>query len=150
VAVALSGLAWVFADADAGTVLVQELAGTAAWLVAGLHFAYLLYAVFGGFLGLIGNRWLLAHLISSAWSITVTATAITCPMTRVEKWLIGQSGGVPYDGTFIDYYLEGPVYPVGYDAHVWYAGAVVVVSVYALIILRRLRAKPPVTDLRPA
>jgi hypothetical protein len=126
-------------------VLVQVLAA-AAWLVAALHFAYLLYAVFGGFLGVLGNRWLLAHLVSSAWAITVTATTSTCPLTWAEKWLTGQSGAVPYDGSFIGYYLEGPIYPVGYDGHVWYAGAVVVLSAYVLVFLRRLRAKPPVTD----
>jgi hypothetical protein len=130
-------------------VLVQGLAGTAAWLVVVLHVAYLLYAVFGGFLGLLGNRWLLAHLVSSVWCVTVTATASTCPLTWVEKWLIVQSGGVPYDDTFIGHYLEGPVYPVGYDAHVWYTGVLVVLSAYALVFLRRLRAKPLVTDLQP-
>jgi hypothetical protein len=127
-------------------VLAQGLAETAAWLVAVVHFAYLLYAVFGGFLGLLGNRWLLAHMVSSAWAITITATTSTCPLTWTEKWLIGQSGGVPYVGSFIEYYLEGPIYPVGYDAHVWYAAAVVVLSSYVLVLLRRLRAKPPVTD----
>jgi Protein of Unknown function (DUF2784) len=123
-------------------VLAQGLAEPAAWLVAVLHFAYLLYAVFGGFLGLLGNSWLLAHLVSSAWAITVTATTSTCPLTWAEKWLIGQSGGVPYDGSFIGYYLEGAIYPVGYDGHVWYAGAVVVLSAYVLVLLRRLRVEP--------
>jgi hypothetical protein len=58
-------------------------------------------------------------------------------LTWVEKWLIGQSGGVPYEGTFIDHRVEGSVSPVRYDAHVWYAGVVVVLSSYAMVFLRR-------------
>jgi hypothetical protein len=119
------------------------LAEAAAWAVVSLHLGYLLYAIFGGFLGLLDVRWLWVHLVSSAWSITVTATTLTCPLTRVEKWLIVESGGTPYNGTFIDRYLEGPVYPEGYDAQVWYVGALVAVGSYFLVLLRRLRAEAP-------
>jgi hypothetical protein len=125
--------------------MVVLMAEAAAWAVVVLHFAYLLYAVFGGLLGLRGVRWLWAHLVSSAWSVTVTATTITCPLTGVEKWLVRESGDVPYDGTFIDHYLEGPVYPVGYDAHVWYSGAVVALASYALVVAHRLRVKSLIT-----
>ena len=119
------------------------LAEWAAWAVVTLHLGYLLYAIFGGFLGLLDVRWLWVHLVSSTWSITVTATAVNCPLTKVEKWLIAESGGTVYSGTFIDHYLEGPIYPEGYDAHVWYAGALVAMGSYYLVLMRRLRAKMP-------
>ncbi|MFC5730056.1 MULTISPECIES: DUF2784 domain-containing protein [Nocardioides] len=124
---------------------LQWLAEAAAWATVVAHFAFLLYVVFGGFLGMLQTRWLWMHLASLAWSITVTATTLTCPLTGVEKWLIRQSGGTPYDGTFIDHYLEGPLYPVGYDAHVWYGGAFVALTSYGVVAVRRHRLKAPVT-----
>lgn len=123
---------------------LQGLAGAGAWAVVLVHFAYLLYAVFGGFLGMLHTRWLWVHAASSAWSIAVTATALTCPLTWIEKWLTRESGDVPYDGSFIDHYLEGPLYPAGYDAHVWYAGAAVALASYAVVV-HRLRLKAPIT-----
>jgi hypothetical protein len=119
----------------------------AAWFVAAVHAGYLLYAVFGGFLGLLGARWLWLHLASSAWSVVVTVTTLRCPLTAIERWLIGAAGGTPYEGTFVGHYLEGPVYPDGYDAQVWFAGAAIALTSYAVVAVSCLRLR---TQARPA
>ena len=102
-----------------------------------LHFGYLLYAMFGGFLGLHGLPWLWAHLASSVWSVTVTVTAISCPLTALEKGLLTSAGRTPYEGTFIEQYLTGRLYPAEYEAAVWFMGAGIALTSYALVSLHR-------------
>lgn len=123
--------------------VAPELAILAAEVVVVLHFGYLAYAAFGGFLGLLGLRWLWVHLASSVWSVTVTVTAISCPLTALEKGLLGSAGRTPYEGTFIEQYLTGTLYPPQYEAAVWFAGAGIALASYAVVFLHR-RAAPVV------
>jgi Protein of Unknown function (DUF2784) len=78
------------------------------------------------------------------WSVTVTVTAISCPLTALEKGLLGYAGQTPYEGTFIEQYLTGTLYPPQYEAAVWYAGAAVAITSYAVVFLHRraLRVVP--------
>ena len=115
----------------------NALAGLSADVVVALHIGYLVYAAFGGFLALRGLSWMWLHLTSSVWSVTVTVTAISCPMTAIEKWLIASSGGTPYDGTFIEQYLTGIVYPVEYETAVWFGGAAIALLSYAIVFVHR-------------
>ncbi|MGH8965829.1 MAG: DUF2784 domain-containing protein [Actinomycetes bacterium] len=117
------------------------LAAFSADVVVVLHIGYLLYAAFGGFLALRGMSWLWLHLASSVWSVTVTVTAIRCPLTAIEKWLISASGSTPYGGTFIEEYLTGIVYPVAYEAAVWFGGAAIALTSYAVVFAHRRAAR---------
>ena len=122
----------------------NAIANFSADVVVVLHIGYLVYAAFGGFLALRGLSWMWLHLASSMWSVTVTVTAISCPMTAIEKWLLTASGSTPYDGTFIEQYLTGIVYPVEYETAVWFGGAAIALSSYAVVFLhRRARTAAP-------
>jgi Protein of Unknown function (DUF2784) len=123
--------------------MVMEVA---AWAAVVIHMAYLVYAVFGGFLAFLGLPWLGLHLLSSTWSFTVTLTTLNCPLTTLEKWLWVQAGVTPYDGTFIEQYLSGHVYPVGYDVHVWLGGATIAIASYVIVLGRRRAAQPAVVS----
>ena len=84
-----------------------------------MHLAYLVYAAVGGFLGLRGLAWLLPHVISTVWSITVTLTPVNCPLTALERWLLEMGGRTPYDESFTAHYLRDVVYPVQYETAIW-------------------------------
>jgi hypothetical protein len=119
----------------------SAVAAFSADVVVVLHIGYLLYAAFGGFLALRGLPWLWLHLASSVWSVTVTFTAVSCPMTALEKGLIGASGSTPYAGTFIEQYLTGIVYPVEYETAIWVGGAATALASYAVVFAYRRAAR---------
>ena len=119
----------------------NAIANFSADVVVVLHIGYLVYAAFGGFLALRGLSWMWLHLASSVWSVTVTVTAINCPMTAIERWLIAASGSTPYDGSFIEQYLTGIVYPVEYESAVWFGGAAIALTSYVVVFAHRRAAR---------
>lgn len=119
------------------------ISGVAALLAAAIvvlvHLGYLVYAAVGGFLGLRSLVWLVPHLVSTAWSVTVTLTPVNCPLTALEKWLLELSGRTPYDGSFTAHYLRDVVYPYQYETLVWLGMIGLAVVSYAVVLRARLR-----------
>jgi hypothetical protein len=107
-----------------------------------LHFGFLAYVVFGGFLAW---RWpwaLSPHLLAAGWGgLTVLFPAtLSCPLTAWEDAARRAAGqrGLPASG-FIDHYLEGVVYPERYTGLIQ-ASAALIVTVSWLGIYFRVRA----------
>jgi hypothetical protein len=76
------------------------------------HFAFVAYVAVGGF---VAWRWLRTwwlHLAAIGWAVTSVAVGLDCPLTAAEDWFRERAGerGLP-PGGFIDYYIEGVVYP---------------------------------------
>jgi hypothetical protein len=116
----------------------------AAEAVLGLHFAFALFAVFGGLL--VARRpWLVwLHLPAVAWSSLVNLLQQVCPLTPLEnhfRRLAGESG---YEGTFIEQYIAPILYPAGMTSEVALAAGISLplwtLGVYAWILWRRRRA----------
>jgi hypothetical protein len=86
-------------------------ARTLADLVLGFHFAFIVFAVLGGFL-VLWNSWIAwLHLPSVLWSAYVNLFNQVCPLTPLEnrfRYLAGQAG---YEGGFIQHYIAPVVYP---------------------------------------
>jgi len=78
-----------------------------------LHFAFLVFAVFGGLLVLRWWRLAWLHLPALAWAAYVELYRRTCPLTVLEdRWR--EAGGLAgYQGGFIDHYLLPLIYPPG-------------------------------------
>ena len=79
-----------------------------------VHFTYLGYVVFGGFLTWRWRRAIWPHLAAAAWGALVIVARLRCPLTSAEAWArhrAGESGQVP---GFIDRYIEGVLYPQRY------------------------------------
>ncbi len=110
-----------------------------AVVVALVHAAYLVYAAVGGFLALRNRAWLWPHIASTVWSIAVTVTPLNCPMTALEKWLLGVAGRTPYDGSFTAYYLRDVFYPAEYETAVWLSGIALALASYVVVWRRGWR-----------
>jgi hypothetical protein len=117
------------------------VARTLADFVLGLHFAFIVFAVLGGFLVLWEPRIAWLHVPSVVWSGYVNLFSQVCPLTPLEnrfRYLAGQAG---YEGGFVQHYIAPVVYPglmperwgliAGISVLVWNA------FVYALVVLRR-------------
>ena len=80
-------------------------------LVLAFHFAFIVFAVLGGFLALWKARIAWLHVPSVLWSAFVNLFNQICPLTLLEnrfRYLAGQAG---YEGGFIQHYLTPLVYP---------------------------------------
>lgn len=79
-----------------------------------VHFAYLAYVVFGGFLTWRWPKAIWPHLAAVGWAVLVVAASLECPLTWAEDWARRRSGQAPLSGGFIDTYVENVVYPARY------------------------------------
>ena len=115
------------------------LALVAADVVVTLHMAFLAYLLLGGFLALRRFQLIWPHIGVLIWSVGVTVTGFTCPLTSLEKWLLEQGGATPYEGSFIQYYLHGTLFPGQYEIAVGLGAWAVALASYALALTQRRR-----------
>lgn len=113
-----------------------------ATAVGVFHGAYLIYQLFGGLLAVVDRRWLVPHLVSLGWAITVVAMQWSCPLTSLEKALYARGGSRPYPGSFLDYYVFGRLLPDGSQEWVYGSYLMLVLLIYAWLWWRwsRIRA----------
>lgn len=86
----------------------------AADFIVLLHFAFIVFVLFGGFM-LFKWRWLAWIQVPAAtWGALISLIGWTCPLTPMENQLRLVAGtGDVYSGGFIDRYLVKLVYPEG-------------------------------------
>jgi hypothetical protein len=113
--------------------LYRGLAGS----VVALHLAWLAFIPVGGFLAWRWPAVLWAHLPSLVLALAGVTVGFDCPFTTWEKALRRRSGEDPYAGGFIDHYLDGRLFPHGWDRPVQFALAAFVIVAYARLITRR-------------
>ena len=115
-------------------------------VVVVVHMAFLVYMVLGGFLALRRFALVWPHIATTLYSAYVTLASFTCPLTRLEKWLLVSGGGTPYDGSFIHQYLQGVLYPAEYETVMWLGCMTVAVASQAYVLTRHRRQAVPVQD----
>lgn len=122
------------------------------WLavaVSVLHLGYLTYLVVGGYLAWRIPRTFPLHVTAVGWGVAVVALRLPCPLTSLQNALLVRGGEPELDGGFIDHYLDGVVYPAGYDTVVKAVAATAVAVSWILLALRVHRGASRVTG-RPA
>ena len=80
-------------------------------LVLVLHFAFVVFAVFGGALVLRYPNMLKVHLLALSWAIVVQWADWVCPLTPLENYLRGLGGEAGYDGSFVEHFVLKILYP---------------------------------------
>jgi Protein of Unknown function (DUF2784) len=110
--------------------------------ILGLHFAFVAYAVFGGFLAWRWPRLIWPHLAAGAWGFVVIAASLTCPLTYAEDWSRQRAGEPALTRGFIDRYIEGVVYPERLTAVMQaLAATAVVASWIGFVLIQRRRPR---------
>jgi hypothetical protein len=104
-----------------------------------VHFGFVLYVMFGGFLAWRLPRTLPFHLAAVAWAIGIVTVEMLCPLTSLENWLRERGGEQAYGGGFVDRYIEDVLYPEEHTALARALVAACVVGAYAGRWLRRRR-----------
>jgi uncharacterized protein DUF2784 len=82
-------------------------------LVVVLHFAFVLFVVFGGLLALRWPKMVYVHLPAALWGAFIELAGGICPLTPLENALRAQSGRPGYAGGFVEHYVLPLLYPAG-------------------------------------
>ena len=106
-----------------------------------LHFAFIVFVIFGGLLALRWRRVVLLHVPAIAWAIFVELTGAICPLTYVENHFRAAAGMSGYAGDFVGHYLMRVIYPAGLTRTTQVLLAVVVIIVNASIYAAMVRLK---------
>jgi hypothetical protein len=115
------------------------------WLalgVAGIHLAYLIYLLAGGYLAWRWPASVLAHLGAVGWAVLGVAFALPCPLTAAQNALRARAGQPALAGGFLDTYLRGVLYPADHQAAVQVAVAALVGVSWIGLALRLRRQRP--------
>ena len=80
-------------------------------VVVVVHILFILFAVFGGLLGILSKKWLWVHLPAFLWATLIEFTGWICPLTPLENLLRMKGDISAYDNGFIENYILPLIYP---------------------------------------
>jgi hypothetical protein len=104
-----------------------------------LHFLFIVLVAAGSVLAWRWPNVVYVHVPALAWAALIVSIGFTCPLTVLEKELRVRSGTSPYDGGFIEHYLDGAVYPGRFIGLTRVVVATLIIVGYAGLILRHRR-----------
>lgn len=114
-------------------------------LVLIVHFAFILFAIFGGLLVLWRFRAIILHLPALLWGAAIIGTGRICPLTPLENTLRALAGEQSYSGSFVEHYLLLAIYPPGLtrEVQILLAAGLVILNliIYAVIFWRKRKMK---------
>jgi hypothetical protein len=76
-----------------------------------LHFAFVLFVLFGGVLLIWWRRLVWLHLPAALWGMIIEFNGWICPLTPYENKFRQQAGLEMYDGDFVMRYIMPILYP---------------------------------------
>ena len=83
----------------------------AANLTLIVHFAFIIFVVFGALLFFVATKIFYVHIPALIWGIYIELTHSVCPLTYLENWFLQKANLTTYTEGFIQNYLVPIVYP---------------------------------------
>ncbi len=87
--------------------------GWLADLVVLVHFAFVVFVIFGGFFVARRRRVMPFHLAAVVWATLIEFSGWICPLTPLENRLRAKSGRGGYQSDFVAHYILPILYPEG-------------------------------------
>ena len=116
---------------------MYELAANLTLIV---HFAFILFVVFGALLFFVSVKVIFIHIPAIIWGTYIELTNSICPLTYLENWFLHKANLTTYSEGFIQNYLVPIVYPVSLtkDLQIYLGIALIVINIvfYAFIFNR--------------
>ena len=119
----------------------------AANLTLIVHFAFIIFVVFGALLFFISTKFIYLHVPALIWAIYMELTHSVCPITYIENWFLQKANLTIYSEGFIQNYLLPIVYPKNLteDLQTYLAIVLIVANtiVYGFIISKSKKKSTP-------
>ena len=116
---------------------MYELAANLTLIV---HFAFILFVVFGALLFFFSTKIVFIQIPAFIWGSYIELTHSICPLTYLENWFLHKANLTTYSEDFIQNYLVSIVYPTNLstDLQIYLGIAIIVVNmiIYGFIISR--------------
>ncbi|WP_234697194.1 DUF2784 domain-containing protein [Nitrosophilus alvini] len=114
----------------------------AADILVILHFIFILFVLFGGFL-VLRRRWIMyLHIPAVIWGALVEIKGWICPLTPWEQYFRQISGEEGYTGGFIEHYLLHIIYPAGITREIEILLGIFVIvlnlGIYSFVVVKSL------------
>ena len=108
-------------------------------LIVLIHFSFILFVVFGGFMALKWKKLIYIHIPAALWGTAISIIGWVCPLTPLEIELRVRAGSGSYTGGFIDHYLIPIIYPPGLTRGIQYylAAGVIIINATAYYLFWR-------------
>ena len=110
----------------------------AADLTLTIHFAFIIFVVFGALLFFVSTKIIYVHVPALIWGIYIELTHSVCPLTYLENWFLQKANLTTYSEGFIQNYLVPIVYPKNLtdNLQIYFAIVLIVANMimYGLII----------------
>ncbi len=115
----------------------------AADLTVLIHFSFILFVIFGGFLAMKWRTVIWLHLPAAVWGTLIEFFGWTCPLTVLENQLRRDNNNGEYSTGFIEHYIIPLIYPEGLtpEIQVILGFAVIVLNlfIYTLVFKKWVR-----------
>ena len=110
----------------------------AADLTLIVHFAFIIFVVFGALLFFVSTKIIYVHVPALIWGIYIELTHSVCPLTYLENWFLQKANLTTYSEGFIQNHLVPIVYPKNLtdNLQIYFAIVLIVANMimYGLII----------------
>ena len=113
----------------------------AADLTLIVHFAFIIFVVFGVLLFIVSTKIIYVHVPALIWGIYLEFTHSVCPLTYLENWFLLKANLTTYSEGFIQKYLMPFVYPKNLTEDLQTYLAIVLI-VTNIIVYRMIINKP--------
>ena len=107
-----------------------------------IHFAFILFIIFGALLFFITTKIIFIHIPAFIWGSYIELTNSICPLTYLENWFLHKANLTTYSEGFIQNHLVPIVYPVSLTKDLQtYLGIVLIVIniVFYAFIFNKLK-----------
>jgi hypothetical protein len=104
-------------------------------LIVVIHFGFILFVIFGGFLVLKYHKLIWLHLPAVLWGALIEFLGWFCPLTNYENSMRKASGG-GYASGFIEHYLIPMIYPSGLTREIQFGLGSIVIAVNLCIYIK--------------
>ena len=116
---------------------MYELAANLTLIV---HFAFILFVIFGALLFFVSTKFFLIHIPALIWASYIELKHFVCPLTYLENFFLNKAQLATYSEGFIQNYLLPVVYPQSLTEDLQTNLAIVLIVanmiMYGLIIIK--------------
>ena len=103
-----------------------------------VHFAFILFVVFGALLIFVTTKIVFIHIPAFIWGSYIELTHSICPLTYLENWFLYKANLTTYSEGFIQNYLVPIIYPTNFtkDLQLYLGITLIIINIiiYGFII----------------
>ena len=113
---------------------MYELAANLTLIV---HFAFILFVVFGALLFFVTTKIIFIHFPALIWGSYIELTNSICPLTYLENWFLLKANLTTYSQGFIQNYLIPIIYPANLtkDLQIYLGILLVLINIFFYIFI---------------